>query len=98
MDDESAVSLETPMPLFPAAGMAAASMSAAEHASWMERAPHKRLMLFSGRSNPDLGERIAERIGIELGGGLLKTFTNGEVYGRYEGSIVGRVLFSGQSS
>ena len=46
MDDESAVSLETPLPLFPAAGMSVASMSAAEHASWMERAPHKRLMLF----------------------------------------------------
>ncbi len=97
MDDESAVSLETHMPLFPAAGMSTASMSAADHASWMERAPHKRLMLFSGRSNPDLGERIAERIGIELGGVLLKTFTNGEVYVRYEESIRGADTFIVQS-
>ena len=30
-------------------------------------APQKRLMLFSGRSNPDLAQRIAEQLGIELG-------------------------------
>ena len=72
-------------------------MSAAEHASWMERAPHKRLMLFSGRSNPALGEAIAERIGIELGEVLLKTFTNGEVYVRYEESIRGADMFIVQS-
>jgi ribose-phosphate pyrophosphokinase len=97
MDDESAVSLETPLPLFPAAGMSVASMSAAEHASWMERAPHKRLMLFSGRSNPALGEDIAARIGIELGDVLLKTFTNGEVYVRYQESIRGADMFIVQS-
>ena len=72
-------------------------MSAAEHASWMERAPHKRLMLFSGRSNPALGEDIAKRIGIELGDVLLKTFTNGEVYVRYEESIRGADMFIVQS-
>jgi ribose-phosphate pyrophosphokinase len=72
-------------------------MSADGHASWMERAPHKRLMLFSGRSNPALGEAIAERIGIELGQVLLKTFTNGEVYVRYEESIRGADLFIVQS-
>ena len=30
-------------------------------------APQKRLMLFSGRSNPDLAQRIAEQLDIELG-------------------------------
>ena len=30
-------------------------------------APQKRLMLFSGRSNPDLAQRIAEHLDIELG-------------------------------
>jgi ribose-phosphate pyrophosphokinase len=97
MDDESAVSLETAIPLFSAAGLSTPPMSAAGHASWMERAPHKRLMLFSGRSNPALGEAIAERIGIELGDVLLKTFTNGEVYVRYEESIRGADLFIVQS-
>jgi ribose-phosphate pyrophosphokinase len=97
MEDESAVSLETAIPLFSAAGMSVPPMSADGHASWMERAPHKRLMLFSGRSNPALGEAIAERIGIELGQVLLKTFTNGEVYVRYEESIRGADLFIVQS-
>src|SRR5690348_11662064 len=89
MEDESALSLETPIPLFHAAGLSVPSMSAADHASWMERAPHKRLMLFSGRSNQALGTAIAEHIGIQLGDVLLKTFTNGEVYVRYEESIRG---------
>ena len=30
-------------------------------------APQKRLMLFAGRSNPDLAHRIAEQLDIELG-------------------------------
>ena len=97
MEDESALSLETAIPLFPATGLGVSGMSAAEHASWMERAPHKRLMLFSGRSNPALGEDIAKRIGIELGDVLLKTFTNGEVYVRYEESIRGADMFIVQS-
>src|SRR5205085_5573072 len=70
---------------------------AADHASWMERAPHKRLMLFSGRSNQALGTAIAAHIGIQLGDVLLKTFTNGEVYVRYEESIRGADLFIVQS-
>ena len=45
--------------------------------------PQKRLMVFAGRSNPALGERIAEKLGITLGRVLLKTFANGEIYGRY---------------
>src|SRR5438552_3796312 len=34
---------------------------------WIERGPQKRLMLFSGSSNRDLAERIAETLGVELG-------------------------------
>src|ERR1700692_2141636 len=98
MEDESAVSVEMAVPLFSPAGMSAPpGMTAAEHASWMERAPHKRLMLFSGRSNPALGEAIAARIGLQLGGVLLKTFTNGEVYVRYGESIRGADMFIVQS-
>ncbi|HWQ22477.1 MAG TPA: hypothetical protein VNK94_00045, partial [Gaiellaceae bacterium] len=29
--------------------------------------PQKRLMVFSGRSHPALAERIAERLGVDLG-------------------------------
>ena len=35
---------------------------------WIERGPQKRLMLFSGRSNPELAEQIAEKLGIERSG------------------------------
>jgi len=44
----------------------------------------KRLMLFSGRANPTLGAKIAKKLGVDLGPVTLKTFSNGEVYCRYE--------------
>src|ERR1700751_3127370 len=53
----------------------------------------KRLMLFSGRSNPGLAPDIADRLGIELGSVTLKTFSAGEVYCRYEESIRGADVF-----
>ena len=60
--------------------------------------PQKRLMLFSGRSNPELAQRIAERLDIELGRVNLKTFTNGETYCRYEESIRGADMFIVQTA
>ena len=96
MDAESAVSVESPIPLFATVPGSAPSVSDS-HATWMERAPHRRLMLFSGRSNPELGAKIAEHLGIELGQATLKTFTNGEVYVRYEESIRGADMFIVQS-
>ena len=53
----------------------------------------KRLMLFAGRSNPELAARIANKLGVDLGGVTLKTFSNGEVYCRYEESIRGADVF-----
>jgi ribose-phosphate pyrophosphokinase len=53
----------------------------------------KRLMLFAGRSNPELAAKIANKLGLELGGVTLKTFSNGEVYCRYEESIRGADVF-----
>src|SRR5574340_856432 len=60
--------------------------------------PHKRLMLFSGRSNPDLAQRIAEQLDIDLGRVTLKTFANGETYCRYEESIRGADMFIVQTA
>ncbi len=57
----------------------------------------KRLMVFSGRSNPVLSEKIAEKLGINLGGVLLRTFANGEIYARYDESIRGADAFIVQS-
>jgi ribose-phosphate pyrophosphokinase len=53
----------------------------------------KRLMLFAGRANPELAAKIAGKLGVELGGVTLKTFSNGEVYCRYEESIRGADVF-----
>jgi ribose-phosphate pyrophosphokinase len=60
---------------------------------WRELGQSKRLMLFSGRSHPELAGRIAERLGIELGEITLKTFADGETYCRFEESVRGADLF-----
>ena len=53
----------------------------------------KRLMLFSGRANPELAKLIAAHLGVELGAVTLKTFSAGEAYCRYEESIRGANVF-----
>jgi ribose-phosphate pyrophosphokinase len=68
-----------------------------ERERWLERTPSPRLMLFSGRSNRGLAERIAEELGIELGAVELKTFANDEIYCRYLESIRGADVFIVQS-
>jgi ribose-phosphate pyrophosphokinase len=60
---------------------------------WLERGPSKRLMLFAGRSHPDLAQKIAERLGVELGAVNLGSFANGETYCRFEESIRGADVF-----
>jgi ribose-phosphate pyrophosphokinase len=57
----------------------------------------KRLMVTAGRASRELGSRIAERLNVELIDAGLKTFTDGEVYCRYEESIRGADIFIVQS-
>jgi ribose-phosphate pyrophosphokinase len=59
----------------------------------LEVAYSKRLVLVTGRANPVLAGKIAAKLGIELGGMTLKTFTNGEVYCRFEESVRGCDVF-----
>src|SRR6202043_1791993 len=54
---------------------------------------NKRLMLFSGRANPQLAVDIAEKLGVELGPVELRTFSNGEVYCRIDESVRGADVF-----
>jgi ribose-phosphate pyrophosphokinase len=54
---------------------------------------NKRLMLFSGRANPQLAVDIADKLGVDLGPVTVKTFSNGEVYCKYEESIRGADVF-----
>src|SRR3989440_10259557 len=44
---------------------------------WIERGPSKRLMLFSGRSHPELAQKIAEKLGIQVGDVSLRSFASG---------------------
>ena len=81
----------------------ASGITLARHVSALEPQPlagtsitleyAKRLMLVSGRANPALAAKIAGRLNVDLGGVTLKTFSNGEVYCRYEESIRGADVF-----
>ena len=53
----------------------------------------KRLMLVGGRANPELAHKIARKLDVDLGAVTLRTFSNGEVYCRYEESIRGADVF-----
>jgi ribose-phosphate pyrophosphokinase len=64
----------------------------------IDRDDSKRLMVFAGRASQDLGHRIANRLGIELGDVTLKTFANGEIYVRFEESVRGADVFLVQST
>lgn len=57
----------------------------------------KSLKLYSGRSNPDLAEKIAQIMDVKLGDVKLTTFKNGEIYARYLESVRGSDVFIVQS-
>src|ERR687883_1224323 len=65
--------------------------------SHLERTPENRLLLFSGGGYPELAERIAEQLDVNLGEVELTQFSNGEMYARYEQSIRGADVFIVQS-
>jgi len=58
----------------------------------------KHLMVAAGRASEELGAKIAERLGVKLTDAGLKTFSNGEVYCRFEESIRGADIFLIQST
>ena len=58
----------------------------------------KRLMIAAGRSSEELGGKIADRLGVALTNPGLKTFSNGEIYCRFEESIRGADIFLVQST
>ncbi len=63
--------------------------------------PHdysKRAMVFGGRTSGELAAKVAGKLGLDLGQVTLKTFTDGEVYCRYEESIRGADVFLVQST
>jgi ribose-phosphate pyrophosphokinase len=85
---ESVIATEIALP-----GLEKAVMTEPTQGHWLERGPQKRLMVFSGRSHPDLPAQIAEKLGVELGDVEVETFANGETYCRYLESIRGTDVF-----
>lgn len=67
------------------------------HNGHIAHKPEKRLMLFSGSGYPELSQRIADRLDLDLGGVELTEFANGEMYARYEESVRGSDVFIVQS-
>ena len=59
----------------------------------LRRDADKRLMLVTGRANPELAARIADKLGVELSPANTKTFANTEVYCRYQESVRGADVF-----
>jgi ribose-phosphate pyrophosphokinase len=74
-------------------GLEGAAVTQPVQGHWIERGPQKRLMVFSGRSHPDLAHQIADKLGVELGDIEFDTFANGETYARYIESIRGADVF-----
>jgi len=54
---------------------------------------NKRMMLFSGSSNPALALKVAEYLNIQLGQIERKRFKNGEIYVRFNESVRGADIF-----
>ncbi|MBC7334009.1 MAG: ribose-phosphate pyrophosphokinase [Actinobacteria bacterium] len=54
---------------------------------------NKRMMLFSGSSNPELTEKIAQVLGIEVGKVTRTKFKNGEIYVKFDESVRGADVF-----
>ncbi len=64
---------------------------------YLKQVTEKRLMLFSGEGYPELAERIADRLDIELDRVELLRFSGGEMYARYQDSVRGADVFIVQS-
>jgi ribose-phosphate pyrophosphokinase len=68
-------------------------MTQREHRRCAKMTPDRSLMVFSGRGNPELSAKVADKLGIELGHVAIKTFADGEIYVKYGESIRGADVF-----
>jgi len=58
---------------------------------------NKRLLLFSGSSNTELTDKVAEHLGIKTGDVTRRKFKNGELHIRFDESVRGADVFVMQS-
>lgn len=67
------------------------------HNGHLTQTTEKRLMIVSGQGYPELAERMADRIDMDLSGVELVKFPGGELYARYLESVRGADIFIIQS-
>src|SRR3712207_5726760 len=67
------------------------------HNGYMTQTTEKRLMIVSGQGFPELAEKIADRLDLDLSGVELVKFPGGELYARYLESVRGADIFIIQS-
>ena len=67
------------------------------HNGHLTQTTEKRLMIVSGEGYPELAERIADRLDMDLSGVELVKFPGGELYARYLESVRGADMFIVQS-
>ncbi|HKH12546.1 MAG TPA: ribose-phosphate pyrophosphokinase [Rubrobacter sp.] len=60
---------------------------------YLTQTTEKRLMIVSGQGFPELAERIADRLDLDLSGVELVKFPGGELYARYLESVRGADIF-----
>jgi ribose-phosphate pyrophosphokinase len=77
--------------------MTALDLEARSSPNVLELTNDKRMMVVAGRASRELGSKIAAKLGVGLTDAGLKTFTDGEVYCRYQESIRGADVFIVQS-
>ncbi len=65
--------------------------------SMMSAIPKKNLMLFSGRSHPELAEEVAKHLDVSVTPQSAYSFANGEIFVRFEESVRGCDAFVIQS-
>ena len=53
----------------------------------------KQIKLYAGSGNPELAQKIAEQLNLELSGLRLEKFANGEIYARFEETVRGAEVF-----
>ncbi|WP_459547993.1 ribose-phosphate diphosphokinase [Nocardia sp. X0981] len=64
-------------------------------ASWIDN--QKNLMLFAGRSHPELAEQVAKELDVQVTPQVARDFANGEIFVRFEESVRGSDAFVLQS-
>ena len=57
-----------------------------------------KLKIFSGRSNPALAQKIVQSLGCELGDISIRTFSDGELWIKFQENIRGHDVFLIQST